>query len=82
LLVASTASFQAFADNWQPLTGADTQRELVSGATAEIQMNPCARDALQRSGLCPWDAVYPGGNAVMMSSCSGESSTTQTIRAG
>ena len=28
----------ANADNWQPLTGADTLQELVAGATAEIQL--------------------------------------------
>lgn len=47
-----------------------------------MDVNPCASVALQRSGLCPWDAVYPDGNAVMVSSRSGESSTTQTIGAG
>jgi hypothetical protein len=28
------------ADNWQPLTGADTLQKLVSGATAEIELKP------------------------------------------
>ena len=31
---------QASAENWQPLTGADTLQELVAGATAEIQLTP------------------------------------------
>ena len=39
-LLACTLSQFAFADNWQPLTGADTLRKLVSGATAEITLKP------------------------------------------
>ena len=40
-LFMSCAFFQsAFADNWQPLTGADTLRQLVSGATAELKLRP------------------------------------------
>lgn len=31
---------QASAENWQPLTGADTLRALVAGATAEIELKP------------------------------------------
>jgi len=34
------ASPQAYADNWQPLEGADTLRNFVSGATAEIELKP------------------------------------------
>ena len=30
----------ACADNWQPLTGADTLQQFVSGATAEIELRP------------------------------------------
>jgi len=38
LLLSCTCFHSAFADNWQPLTGADTLRELVSGATAELTL--------------------------------------------
>lgn len=38
LLVGCTLSQVAFADNWQRLTGADSLREFVSGATAEITL--------------------------------------------
>ena len=38
-LVACAASPLAFADNWQALTGADTLRNFVSGATAEIELH-------------------------------------------
>ena len=34
------AYFHYFADNWQPMTGADTLQHFVSGATAEIEMKP------------------------------------------
>ena len=40
LLLSCVLLQSAFADNWQPLTGADTLRELVSGATAEITLRP------------------------------------------
>lgn len=30
----------ALADNWEPMTGADTLHELVAGATAEIALTP------------------------------------------
>jgi len=30
----------AYADNWRPLTGADTLQKFVSGATAEIELKP------------------------------------------
>ena len=30
----------ALADNWEPMTGADTLREFVAGATAEISLTP------------------------------------------
>ena len=39
-LFACMASPLAYADNWQPLTGADTLQKLVSGATAEIELKP------------------------------------------
>jgi hypothetical protein len=40
-LLISIAIFpQANADNWQPMTGADTLQQLVSGATAEIELQP------------------------------------------
>jgi len=42
-LLISIAIFpQANADNWQPMTGADTLQQLVSGATAEIELQPGA----------------------------------------
>lgn len=40
LLFACAVSPAAFADNSQPLTGASTLQEFVSGATAEIQLKP------------------------------------------
>ena len=40
LTMACVVSAQAVADDWQPLTGADTLQSLVSGATAEIQLTP------------------------------------------
>ena len=40
LLITCVLSPQAIADNWQPLTGADTLQEFVSGATAEIELTP------------------------------------------
>ena len=40
LLIGCAASSLAYADNWQPLTGADTLQQLVSGATAEIELRP------------------------------------------
>ena len=40
LLFACAASPAAYADNWRPLTGASALEELVSGATAEIQLKP------------------------------------------
>ncbi len=39
-LFACVASTPAYADNWQPLTGADTLQKFVSGATAEIELTP------------------------------------------
>ena len=39
-LFACVASPLAYADNWQPLTGADTLQKFVSGATAEIELKP------------------------------------------
>ncbi|MGB5281589.1 MAG: hypothetical protein WBM38_08235 [Arenicellales bacterium] len=39
-LFACVASPLTYADNWQPLTGADTLQKLVSGATAEIVLKP------------------------------------------
>jgi hypothetical protein len=38
LLIAFALSPLANADNWQPLTGADTLQQFVSGATAEIEL--------------------------------------------
>mgnify|MGYP001544314055 CR=1 FL=1 len=38
LLINLVFCAQASAENWQPLTGADTLQELVAGATAEIQL--------------------------------------------
>jgi hypothetical protein len=38
LLLASLSP--ALADNWEPMTGADTLREFVAGATAEISLTP------------------------------------------
>jgi len=40
LLITFTLSPLAYADNWQPLTGADTLQEFVSGATSEIELSP------------------------------------------
>ena len=40
LLITFTLSPQANADNWQPMTGADNLQQLVSGATAEIELKP------------------------------------------
>ena len=40
LLITPVLCAQASADNWQPMTGADTLQELVSGATAEIELQP------------------------------------------
>ena len=40
LLIAFMASPLAYADNWQALTGEDTLRNFVSGATAEIEVKP------------------------------------------
>ena len=40
LLIGCAVSSLAYADNWQPLTGADTLQQLVSGATAEIELRP------------------------------------------
>jgi len=40
LLIGCVASPLAYADNWQPLTGADTLQQFVSGATAEIELRP------------------------------------------
>ena len=39
-LFAPGASTLAYADNWQPLTGADTLQALIAGATAEIELKP------------------------------------------
>ncbi|WP_163339518.1 hypothetical protein [Desulfopila sp. IMCC35008] len=39
-LFAFMASPPAYADNWQPFTGADTLKEFVSGATAQIELTP------------------------------------------
>lgn len=40
LLLACAVTPATYADNWQPLTGASTLQEFVSGATAEIQLKP------------------------------------------
>ncbi|MFC1695708.1 hypothetical protein ACFL1C_06240 [Pseudomonadota bacterium] len=40
LLLTCTLTPLALADNWEPLTGADTLREFVSGAVAEITLKP------------------------------------------
>lgn len=40
ILFVCMASPSAYADNWQPLTGADTLQKFVSGATAEIELKP------------------------------------------
>jgi len=40
LLIACAASSLAYADDWQPLTGANTLRQLVAGATAKIELLP------------------------------------------
>ena len=40
LLITFALSPLAYADNWQPLTGADTLQEFVSGATSEIELSP------------------------------------------
>jgi len=37
-LITFALSPQAYAENWQPLTGADTLQQFVSGATAEIEL--------------------------------------------
>jgi len=39
-IITCTLTQQAIADNWQPMTGADTLRQFVSGATAEIELQP------------------------------------------
>jgi hypothetical protein len=36
LLLASALSPLAFADNWQPITGADALRDMISGAVVEV----------------------------------------------
>ena len=38
----------ALADNWQPMTGAETLRAFVAGATAEITLTPGVTDKLLR----------------------------------
>ena len=40
LLLTCALTQLALADNWEPLTGADTLREFVSGAVAEITLKP------------------------------------------
>ena len=40
LLAAGAASPLTYAENCQPFTGADTLQQLVSGATAEIELKP------------------------------------------
>jgi hypothetical protein len=40
LLISFALSPLVNADNWQPMTGADTLQQLVSGATAEIELQP------------------------------------------
>lgn len=40
LLITLALSPQAKADNWQPITGAEALQQLVSGATAEIELQP------------------------------------------
>ena len=40
LLIGCATFPLAYADNWQPLAGADTLQQLVSGATAEIELRP------------------------------------------
>lgn len=40
LLITLALSPQANADNWQPITGAEALQQLVSGATAEIELQP------------------------------------------
>ena len=40
ILFACMTSSLAYAENWQPLTGAETLQKLVSGATAEIELTP------------------------------------------
>ena len=40
LLITFVLSPLAYADNWQPLTGADALQSLVSGATSEIELSP------------------------------------------
>ena len=40
LLIIIALSPLAYADNWQPLTGADALQSLVSGATSEIELSP------------------------------------------
>ena len=38
--LTAALSPQANAENWQPITGADALQQLVSGATAEIELQP------------------------------------------
>ena len=40
LIIVSMTPPLTYADNWQPLTGADTLQQFVSGATAEIELRP------------------------------------------
>ncbi|MFC1688201.1 hypothetical protein ACFL07_00900 [Pseudomonadota bacterium] len=40
LMITFGLSPLAYADDWQPLTGADALQNLVSGATAEIELKP------------------------------------------
>jgi len=40
LLASFTFSPLVNADNWQPITGAEALQQLVSGATAEIELQP------------------------------------------
>lgn len=40
ILLACVASTLAHADDWRPVTGADTLQKFVSGATAEIELTP------------------------------------------
>jgi hypothetical protein len=54
ILATIAASPLAYADNWQPLEGADTLRNFVSGATAEIEV---------KSGVIAVGKYYADGTA-------------------
>jgi len=62
LLIAFALSPLANADNWQPLTGADTLQQFVSGATAEIELRHgvTAIGKYHADGTAEIEAEVPG----------------------